>query len=277
MKITDVKGTFTLSNGAEMPYFGLGVFKTQNGHEVINAITHALINGYRHIDTAAIYNNEDGVGEAIKKSFIERENIWITSKVWNSKQGYDSTIDAFHESLKRLKTDYLDLYLVHWPVKGKFQETYRALETLYEEGKVKAIGVSNFLEHHLDELMQTAKITPMVNQVEFHPRLVQPNLLDKCKSMGIQFEAWSPLMQGNIFEVAELQKLSNKYNKNIAQVVLRWNLQKGVITIPKSANNERIVSNSEIFDFSLSEEDVKFIDKLDRGMRVGPDPDNFDF
>lgn len=277
MNITDVKGTFTLSNGAQMPYFGLGVFKTQNGPEIITAIMHALLNGYRHIDTAAIYKNEEGVGEAIKKSFIERENIWITSKVWNTNQGYDSTIKAFHSSLKKLDTDYLDLYLVHWPVEGKFNETYRALETLYEEGKVRAIGVSNFLEHHLDQLMQTAKITPMVNQVEFHPYLVQPELLAKCKSMGIQSEAWSPLMQGRVFEINELQKLSNKYDKNIAQLVLRWNLQKGVITIPKSANKERIVSNSQIFDFSLSEEDMKFIDNLDRGMRVGPDPDNFDF
>lgn len=277
MKITDVKGKVTLSNGAEMPYFGLGVFKTKNGKEVIDAITHALTNGYRHIDTAAIYENEDGVGEAIKRSFIDREHIWITSKVWNSKQGYDSTIKAFHDSLERLKTDYLDLYLVHWPVKGKFNETYRALETLYEEGKVKAIGVSNFLAHQLDELMQTAKITPMVNQIEFHPRLTQPELIEKCKSMGIQPEAWSPLMQGRIFEIVELQKLANKYNKNVAQLVLRWNLQKGIITIPKSANNERIVNNSQIFDFSISEEDMLLIDKLDRGMRIGPDPDNFDF
>jgi len=277
MKITDINGTVPLANGVEMPYFGLGVFRSRDGAEVINAIEWALEAGYRHIDTAAMYENENGVGEAVKRSHINRKEVWLTSKVWNSKQGYDSTIKAFHETLNRLDTDYLDLYLIHWPVKGKFADTWKALETLYEEGKIRAIGVSNFLEHHLDELMQTAKITPMVNQYEFHPRLVQPELLQKCRSMGIQPEAWSPLMQGEVFEIKELQKMTNKYNKNVAQIVLRWNLQKGVITIPKSVNKERIISNSQIFDFVISDDDMKEIDQLNRHHRIGADPDNFDF
>ncbi|MGQ1948197.1 aldo/keto reductase [Geofilum sp. OHC36d9] len=277
MKITDINGTVALANGVEMPYFGLGVFKSRDGAEVINAIGWALEAGYRHIDTAAMYENENGVGEAVKRSHINRKEIWLTSKVWNSKQGYDSTIKAFQETLNRLGTDYLDLYLIHWPVKQKFTDTWKALETLYEEGKVRAIGVSNFLEHHLDELMQTAKITPMINQYEFHPRLIQPELLQKCRSMGIQSEAWSPLMQGEVFEIKELQKLTNKYNKNVAQIVLRWNLQKGVITIPKSVNKERIISNSQIFDFVISDDDMKEIDQLNRHHRIGADPDNFDF
>jgi diketogulonate reductase-like aldo/keto reductase len=277
MKITDINGTVALANGVEMPYFGLGVFKSRDGAEVINAIECALEAGYRHIDTAAMYENENGVGEAVKHSHIDRKEIWLTSKVWNTKQGYDETIKAFHETLNRLGTDYLDLYLIHWPVKHKFADTWKALETLYEEGKIRAIGVSNFLEHHLDELMQTAKITPMINQYEFHPRLIQPELLQKCRSMGIQAEAWSPLMQGEVFEIKELQKMTNKYNKNVAQIVLRWNLQKGVITIPKSANKERIISNSQIFDFVISDDDMKEIDQLNRHHRIGADPDNFNF
>lgn len=274
MKITDVKGTVSLSNGVEMPYFGLGVFKSQNGKEVTDAIIHAIDNGYRLIDTAAIYNNEDGVGQAVKKSGIEREDIWITSKVWNTKQGYDKTIKAFYGSLERLECDYLDLYLVHWPIKDKFQDTYRALETLYEEGKIRAIGVSNFSECHLDKLMQTAKISPMVNQIEYHPRFTQKKIVEKSNSMGIQVQAWSPLMRGGIFEITDLQKIANKYNKNLPQLVLRWNLQNGIATIPKSVNFSRIVGNSQIFDFEISAEDMKLIDNLNRDMRIDNIPDD---
>jgi len=277
MKITDIQGTVTLSNGVKMPYLGLGVFKSRDGDEVMNAVTYALESGYRHIDTAAVYKNEAGVGEAIKKHHIGRSEVFITSKVWNSDQGYDSTIKAFYESLERLGTDYLDLYLVHWPVAGKFKDTYRALETLYNEGKVKAIGVSNFLAHHLDELLESAKIRPMVNQIEYHPHLTQPNLIQKCLELNIRPEAWSPLMQGQIFDIKELQKLTNKYDKNVAQIVLRWNLQKGIITIPKSVNKQRIQSNANIFDFEISDEDIKTIDHLNQDQRIGPDPDNFNF
>ncbi|MDR2928759.1 MAG: aldo/keto reductase [Cytophagaceae bacterium] len=277
MKITDLNGTVRLNNGVEMPYMGLGVFKSNEGNEVINAVTYALNAGYRHIDTAAVYQNEKGVGIAVNNHPAGRKNVFITSKVWNSDQGYDSTIRAFDRSLDLLNTNYLDLYLVHWPVKGKYKETYRALETLYNEGRVKAIGVSNFLVHHLDDLLQSAKIVPMVNQFEFHPYLVQPDLLAMCFNNGIQPEAWSPLMQGRIFNVKEMHALANKYNKTIAQITLRWDIQKGVITIPKSINQQRIILNADIFDFELSDEDMLLIDHLDMHTRVGADPDNFNF
>ncbi len=275
--ITDIKGGFTLNNGVKMPYFGLGVYLSKEGQEVINAVKWALEEGYRHIDTAAIYGNEAGVGEGIRESGVPREEVFLVSKVWNSDQGYDSAIKAFEASLERLGTDYLDLYLIHWPVKGKYRETWRALETLYNEKRVKAIGVSNFLSHHLEDLLDQASIVPMVNQMEFHPYLVQKDLLGFCKEKDIQYEAWSPLMQGNVFEVELLKELAKKYQKSIAQIVLRWDLQKGVITIPKSSKRNRIAENASIFDFSLSEDDISRLDKLDRHQRFGPDPDTFDF
>jgi len=277
MNITDINGTVQLANGVQMPYFGLGVFKTKEGQEVIDSVTYALDAGYRHIDTAAIYGNEEGVGIAIEKNATDRKDIFLTTKVWNADQGYDSTLKAFDTSLNKLKTDYLDLYLIHWPVKGKYKETWRALETLYADGRIKAIGVSNFLQHQLEDLFQTAKIIPMVDQLEFHPYLVQQPLLDFCAQHQVQYEAWSPLMQGKAFEVPLLKELAAKYNVSVAQLVLRWDLQKGVVTIPKSIRNERVIANAEIFHFHISEEDVQKISALDRGERVGPDPDNFNF
>ncbi|MET3877568.1 aldo/keto reductase [Chitinophaga sp. OAE865] len=277
MNITDINGTVQLSNGVQMPYFGLGVFKTKEGQEVIDSVTYALDAGYRHIDTAAIYGNEEGVGIAIEKNATDRKDIFLTTKVWNADQGYDSTLKAFETSLEKLKTDYLDLYLIHWPVKGKYKETWRALEKLYSDGRVKAIGVSNFLQHQLEDLFQSAKVIPMVDQLEFHPYLVQPVLLDFCKKNNVQFEAWSPLMQGKAFEVPLLKQLAKKYNVSVAQLVLRWDLQKGVVTIPKSIRQDRVISNAQLFSFEISKEDIQQIDALDRGERVGPDPDNFNF
>jgi diketogulonate reductase-like aldo/keto reductase len=201
----------------------------------------------------------------------------VTSKVWNSDQGFDSTLRAFEISMKLLGFEYLDLYLVHWPVKGKYIETWRALEQLYAEGKVRAIGVSNFLRYHLEDLLKHCTIVPMVNQMEFHPHLVQQKLIDFCCAHKIQYEAWSPLMQGKIFNIKELQDLGSKYGKDIAQIVLRWDLQKGVVTIPKSVHHERIVANAQIFDFEISAEDMLAIDRLDKHQRVGADPENFNF
>ncbi len=274
--ITDIKGSFTLHNGVEMPYFGLGVYLSKDGNEVINAVKWAIQSGYRHIDTAAIYNNEEGVGEGMRASGIPREDIFLVSKVWNTEQGYDSTIKAFETSLKKLNTEYLDLYLIHWPVQGKYKETWKALEDLYRQKRIRAIGVSNFLQHHLEDLLTDASIVPMVNQMEFHPYLVQQDLLDFCKANKIQYEAWSPLMQGKIFELDVFNEMTEKYKKTIAQIVLRWDLQKGVVTIPKSSNKQRIIDNAAIFDFSISKEDMAVLDKLDKGKRFGPDPDNFD-
>ena len=260
-----------------MPYFGLGVFQTAEGEEVIQAVRDALRAGYRHIDTASLYRNERGVGEAIAASGIPRNEVFVTTKVWNSDQGYESTLRAFDKSLKQLQFDYLDLYLVHWPVKGKYIETWRALEKLYQQKVVRAIGVSNFLSHHLEDLLRHCREIPMVNQMEFHPYLVQQDLIDYCREGKIQYEAWSPLMQGRIVDVPELYTIGKKYKKDVAQLVLRWNLQKGVITIPKSIHKERIISNAQIFDFEITPADMKAIDSLDRHERVGADPDTFNF
>lgn len=272
--ITDIKGSFSINNGVQMPYFGLGVFQSE---DTTNSVLTALDCGYRHIDTASVYNNEKEVGNAIRQHDIDREEIFVVSKVWNSDQGFDSTIKAYHDSLKRLNMDYLDLYLIHWPVKNKFIETWKALEYLYQEGLVKSIGVSNFLKTHLDDLLPTCSIVPMVNQMEFHPYLVQQELVDYCNQKGIQYEAWSPLMRGKILDIELLKNLSKKYNKSIVQIVLRWNLQKGVVTIPKSSNPDRIKSNADIFDFELSPEDMNLINALNRNLRIGPDPNNFNF
>jgi methylglyoxal/glyoxal reductase len=277
MKITDIKGTVKLANGIDMPYLGLGVYLAQEGAEVINAVKMALEAGYRHVDTASLYQNEKGVGQAVKESNIPRGEIFITSKVWNSQQGFDATLRAFDESLKKLGTDYLDLYLVHWPVKDKYKDTWRALEKLYQEGRVKAIGVSNFLKHHLEDLLKVSEIKPMVNQVEFHPYVVQQDLLDYCKQQQMQFEAWSPLMQGQVFHLPVLAEIAKKYHKTPAQIVLRWDLQKGVVTIPKSVKRQNIVSNTHLFDFELSDADMMLIDGLDKNQRLGAHPDHFDF
>lgn len=275
--ITDLQGEVILRNGVKMPYFGLGVFQMSDGEEVENAIAYALEEGYIHIDTAAMYGNEKGVGNAIGESGKNREDIFVTSKIWNSDQGYDTTLKAFDRSMERLAFDYLDLFLIHWPVNGKYKETWKAMEKLYHEGRIKAIGVSNFLQHHLEDLMQDCDEVPMVNQMEFHPYLVQQALLDFCSTHQIQYEAWSPLMKGEIFQIPELKQIGEKYGKNPVQVVLRWNLQKGVVTIPKSTHKERIRSNANIFDFKLSAEDMNRIDALERGQRIGPHPDRIGF
>ena len=272
MKITNITGTFTLNNGVEMPYFGLGTFQSDEGPEVINAIQYALDAGYRLIDTASFYQNEIGVGKALKAYGIERERVFVTTKVWNDQQGFEQTQKAYDESLKRLDMDYVDLYLIHWPVTGKFKETWKALEKIYKEGRVKAIGISNFLEIHLDQLLPDVEIMPMVNQMEFHPYLIQQSLLDKCNANKIQYQAWSPIMQGRFFEIPLLKQIGRKYRKNQVQVVLRWDLQRGVATIPKSVSQARIDANAEIFDFELSNFDMAAINALDCDHRFGYDP-----
>ncbi|MGG0471031.1 aldo/keto reductase [Priestia aryabhattai] len=277
----NLQDTVTLHNGVKMPGFGLGVFKVEEGPELVNAIKVAIKHGYRSIDTAAIYGNEEGVGqgirEGLKEAGISRENVFVTSKVWNADLGYDATIAAYETSLKKLGLDYLDLYLIHWPVEGKYKEAWRALETLYKKGKVKAIGVSNFQVHHLKDLMEDAEIKPVINQVEYHPRLTQKELQAFCEKHHIQLEAWSPLMQGELLDNEVLTEIANKHNKSVAQVILRWDVQNGIITIPKSTKEHRIVENASIFDFELNKEEMERIDELNQNHRVGPDPDNFDF
>ncbi|MGD6857451.1 aldo/keto reductase [Bacillus infantis] len=272
-----LQDTTKLHNGVEMPWFGLGVFKVQEGSEVIDSVKAAIKNGYKSIDTAAIYGNEEGVGQAIKESGAPREDLFITTKVWNSEQGYDSALAAFDESLSKLGLEYVDLYLIHWPVKGKYKDTWRALEKLYKDGRVRAIGVSNFHVHHLEDLLETAEIVPMVNQVEYHPHLAQLELREFCKQKGIQLEAWSPLKQGQLLDEPVITEIAEKHKKSPAQIILRWDLQNEVITIPKSVKEHRIIENADIFDFELSSEDMEKIDALNKNERVGADPDNFNF
>jgi len=273
----NLQDTTTLHNGVKMPWFGLGVFKVQEGSEVVESVKAALRNGYKSIDTAAVYKNEEGVGQAIKEAGVPREELFITTKVWNSDQGYESTLQAFETSMEKLGLDYLDLYLIHWPVAGKYKETWKALEQLYKDGRVRAIGVSNFHVHHLKDLMADSEIKPMVNQVEYHPHLAQTELLEFCKAEGIQMEAWSPLKQGELLSEPIIVEIAEKHKKSPAQVILRWDLQNEVVTIPKSVKEHRIIENADIFDFELSAQDMDRLNSLNKNERVGPDPDNFDF
>jgi len=272
-----ISETVKLNNGVEMPWLGLGVWRSMEGDEVENAVGWALEVGYRSIDTAAIYQNEKGVGRAIMESGINREDIFITTKLWNNDQRSGDVREAVETSLEKLGVDYVDLYLIHWPILEKFTECWVQFEMLYQEGKIRAIGVSNFMVHHLEQLLESASISPAVNQVEFHPYLLQPELKSFCSKHKIQLQAWAPLMQGKINDISELEEIGEKYGKSPAQIVLRWDLQHKVITIPKSVNKDRIKANADIFNFSLSDEDFRFIDNLDRNYRFGPDPDNFDF
>lgn len=266
-----------LQNGVKMPLLGLGVYKAKEGGEVESAVETAIRAGYRSIDTATLYENEAGVHEGIKASGIARDELFITTKVWNSDQGYDTTLKSFEESCRRLNVEYLDLYLIHWPVEGKFIDTWKAFERLYEEKLIRAIGVSNFQDYHLEKLSTKANIAPMVNQVEFHPYLTQKKLRSYCKKHQIQVEAWRPLMKGNIMQEEVILALAKKYGRTPAQIVLRWDLEHGIVTIPKSVTKERIEENAKIFDFQLEAEDIERLDQLNRDYRFGPDPDRFDF
>ncbi|YCA44224.1 aldo/keto reductase [Bacillus sp. JZ8] len=272
-----LQSTTTLHNGIEMPWFGLGVFKVEDGSEVIESVKSAIKAGYISIDTAAVYGNEEGVGKGIADSGVDRKRLFVTSKVWNSDQGYESTLKAFDTTLEKLGLEYLDLYLIHWPVEGKYKETWKALEKLYKDGRIRAIGVSNFQIHHLEDLLTDAEIVPMVNQVEYHPHLTQKELQAFCKDKGIQLEAWSPLKQGELLQDETITRIADKYNKSAAQVILRWDLQNEVVTIPKSTKEHRIIQNADIFDFQLTKEEMNEINALNKNERVGPDPDNFDF
>jgi methylglyoxal/glyoxal reductase len=275
--VEGLQSTTTLHNGVKMPRVGLGVFKVQDGEEVVNSIKSALEVGYRSIDTAQVYGNEDGVGKAIAESSVPREELFITTKLWNAHHGYESTLAAFDESMRKLGLDYLDLYLIHWPLpsQGKYIETWKALEKLYKDGRVRAIGVSNFKIHHLEDILANCEIKPMVNQVEYHPRFNQREVHQFCKNHGIQLEAWSPLMQGGLFDEPVIVELANKYNKSAAQIIIRWDIQTGVVTIPKSVKPHRIAENADIFDFELSSEDMEKVNALNTDQRMFADPDDF--
>lgn len=267
-----------LNNGVEIPQLGLGVYQTAVGEETENAVKWALKAGYRHIDAAKIYNNEKSVGKAILESGVERKEIFITTKLWNEDIRQGRTKEAFYESLEALQLDYVDLYLIHWPVEG-LEDAWVEMEKLYDAGKIKAIGVSNFHKHHLEQLENVASITPAVNQIESHPMLNNQELIDYCKGKGIQVEVWSPLggTGGNLLKNETLNRIASKYGKIPAQIVIRWDIQRDVIVIPKSVHENRIISNMEVFDFELSLEDMKLINEMNENHRVGPDPDNFKF
>lgn len=265
----------TLSNGIKMPAIGFGTYKSGNDKDTARIVKFALEAGYRQIDTASFYGNEVGVGEGIKESGIKREEIFLVTKLWNDDHGYENTIEAFNKSLDKLQVSYIDLYLIHWPNKLN-AETWRAFEYLYKIGKVKSIGVCNFKIGHLEELKSTAEIMPMVNQVEVHPLSSKSTILDYCNKNNIQLVAWSPIMRGKVFSNELIIALAEKYKKTIAEVILRWHIQRGVIPIPKSSNEERIKENIDVFDFEISKEDMAIIDSLNEGDNVSVSgvPDN---
>ncbi len=268
----------TLSNSVDIPVVGLGVFKSNDGAETEQAVKNALECGYRHIDTAMIYQNEKSVGIGIKNSGIDRSKIFLTTKLWNDDIRQGRNEQAFEESLERLQTDYVDLYLIHWPVDGRL-DAWKVLEKLYEEKRVRAIGVSNFHIHHLEELFKIAKILPMVNQIESHPYFSNQELIDYCQSKNIAVQAWSPLggQGAPLLQDPTINELANKYNKTPVQIIVRWNIQRNVIVLPKSVTKERIASNIQAFDFELTNDDMSAINALNKNERVGSDPDNFNF
>ncbi len=276
--------SFQLHNTISIPAIGFGTYKLADGPICVEAVKNALKHNYRHIDTAAIYANEKSVGIAIRESNIPREELFITSKVWNTKRGYRSTMKAFEASLERLGLDYLDLYLIHWPAntlqfdnaKELNVDTWKALETLYNEGKIRSIGVSNFLPHHLEELMWKATIVPMVNQIEFHPGYTQQETVDFCNKHKIVVEAWSPLARGRVLEEPLLIELAEKYNVSAGAICLQFALQQGIVVLPKSETEERIMANISI-DFELSPEDLERIQQLPEMGFSGLHPDTVDF
>ena len=260
---------YQLNNRNKIPAIGFGTYKAQED-EGIAAVKKAIETGYRLIDTAAKHENEEAVGKAIKQSGIAREELMITTKLWRENLGYESTKKAFETSLAKLDLDYIDLYLIHWPANAKNYEnwqkanndSWRAMEELVKEGKIKNIGVSNFWPEHLEPLLEAAEIKPVINQIEFHPGYWQPELTRYCKENNILIEAWSPLARGKVFESEEIKAIAKKYNKSVAQICLRWILEHNALVIPKSSTPERIEDNFDIFDFQLNAEDIKTIDNL---------------
>lgn len=275
---------YTLSNGVKIPCIGYGTYLME-GDSAVSTVKEAVTAGYRHIDTASFYGNEEGVGRALKECGVPREELFVTTKLWNDDQGYESTLKAFDLSMKKLGLDYLDLYLIHWPAPAKIRdryveynrETWRAFEKLYREGKIRAIGVSNFLEHHLKPLMETAEIKPMVNQLELHPAFPQRETVDFCRENGMVVEAWSPLMRGRSFDNPLLLELAEKYGKSVPQILVRWCVQYGVLPLPKTQNPGRMRDNAAVFDFELTAADMEKMRELETLGRTGKDPDTAPF
>ncbi len=273
-----------LNNGYMIPEIGYGTWQSPDSEVTVNGVKAAIACGYRHIDTAAAYKNEESVGEGIKESGIARKDLFVTSKVWNTQRGYEKTIVAFEKTLSDLDLDYLDLYLIHWPASKKDYEnweeinleTWRAMTDLYKAGKIKAIGVSNFKPHHLEALMKT-EVKPMVNQIEFHPGFMQEETVKYCRDNGILVEAWSPLGTGRMLTNPDLQEIASHYGKSVAQICIRWCIQHDVLPLPKSVTPSRIEENSNVFDFEINAEDMQRIDALENFGGSGLDPDEVDF
>lgn len=280
---------YKLSNGVGVPCIGFGTWQTPEGDVAVSSVEHAIKAGYRHIDTAQVYGNEEGVGKGIRIGIIDegltREDIFVTTKIWNDKHSYDLCKSSFDESLRKLGLDYVDMLLIHWPNPAAFRdhweeanaETWRAMEELYESGKVRSIGISNFRQHHIEALLKTAKIKPMVNQIRLCPGATQDELVAYCKEQGMILEAYSPLGTGQIFDVPEMKKLAEKYGKSIAQICVRFSLQMGFLPLPKSVHADRIKENLDVFDFELEDSDVKLIADLKGCVGYESDPDTRPF
>lgn len=276
---------YLLNNGVTIPCIGFGTWQTPDGDVAYESVKTAIEYGYRHIDTAAMYGNEPSVGRSVRDSGIKRKDIFITSKLNNSYHGYEETKEAFTQTLSNLGTDYLDLYLIHWPNPVKSRDhwkeanagSWKAMEEFYDQGKIRAIGISNFLPHHIDALMETARIKPAVNQIRLCPGLTQKELADYCTDREILLEAYSPLGTGKIFSVPKMQELAKKYDKTIAQIGIRWSLQMGYLPLPKSVTPSRIKENADVFDFTLSKEDVAIIAGLTDCCGGVSDPDSTNF
>ncbi len=275
-------GTVTLNNGLKMPLVGYGVFRVPEGEDLAEAVKMAIAKGYRSIDTAQVYRNEESVGRgiraAIEEGLVTREELFITSKVWNDGLSYEETLAAYDSSLEKIGLDYLDLYLVHWPgIDTNYVDVYKALEKIYQDGRVRSIGVSNFHVQHLEKLLNETTVIPVINQIEFHPHLTQVEVRAYCTDKDIQVEAWSPLMNGALLEEALIQELASKYGKTPAQIVLHYDVQHNVVTIPKTMTATRMVENLDVFDFTLTDGEMAQLDALNDGLRCGPDPEKFNF
>jgi diketogulonate reductase-like aldo/keto reductase len=271
-----IDSTAKLNNNIEIPRLGLGVYLSKPGKETFNAVTWALQAGYRHIDTARAYKNEGDVGKAIKESNIKREDVFITTKLWNQDQGYESALKAFDSSMDDLGFDYVDLYLIHWPVEEKRRDSWRALEKIYQEGRAKAIGVSNYTIKHLKEMDSYTGIKPAMNQVEFHPFLYQEDLLEYCRIKNVQLEAYSPLVRAERLDDPNILEIAHKYSKSAAQIMIRWSLQHDLVVIPKSVHRERIIENADVFDFEITDNDMEKLNSMNEELRIAWDPTNVD-
>jgi diketogulonate reductase-like aldo/keto reductase len=269
---SSIRSTVKLRGGVEMPILGLGVWQSAPGKETRGAVAEALAAGYRHVDTARAYRNEADVGAAVRESGLARREVFVTTKLWNADHGYDKALRAIDASLEALGMEQVDLYLVHWPVEGVRNDTWRAMEAILAAGKARAVGVSNYTVRHLDELLARAKVPPSVNQVEFSPFLFQRGLLDHCRQNGVQLEAYGPLVRGHKMDHPELQRIAKRLGRTPAQVLLRWGIQHGLVVIPKSVRPERIRENADLFGFALAGEDMAALDLLDEGYRTSWDP-----